>query len=120
MEVKKMPEKDPSTYGLLTYAWVVALSMWGGLASFFRKLREGKVRPFNISELVGELVVSGLAGIITFFLCEWSNTSQLLSAALVGISGHMGSRAMFAMEGIFAKKFEVQVPPQDKPQAPQQ
>ena len=30
-----MPDKDPSTYGLITYLWVTGLAAWGGLVSFY-------------------------------------------------------------------------------------
>ena len=28
-----MPEKDPTTYPLITYAWVLLLSSWGGVVA---------------------------------------------------------------------------------------
>lgn len=93
-----MPEKDPTTYGLITYAWVALLSAWGGAVSWIRKRKAGNTRPFNFMELVGELMTSAFAGVLTFWLCELSNTPPLLTAALVGISGHMGSRAIFQFE----------------------
>jgi len=93
-----MPDKDPSNYSLITYGWVMTLSFWGGFVGWIRKRREGVARPFNFTELVGELMTSGFAGVLTFLLCEWSNTPPLLTAALVGVSGHMGSRAIFHME----------------------
>lgn len=99
-----MPEKDPATYGLVTYAWVLLLSFWGGAVSFMRKLKAGEVRVFNVTELIGELVTSGFAGVITFYLCQWSNFPDLLTAALVGVSGHMGSRAIFHLENLFKSK----------------
>lgn len=105
------PEKDPTNYDLLTYAWVFALSAWGGAVNFYRKMRDGKTRPFNFTELVGELVTSAFAGILTFWLCELSSFPPLLSAALVGIAGHMGSRAIFRFEKMLDAKF-----PADKPE----
>ena len=66
--------------------------------NFVRKVKDGTSRAFNIPEFVGELVTSGFAGLITFWMCEWSNVSPLLSAVLIGISGHMGSRAIFQIE----------------------
>lgn len=93
-----MPEKDPMNYSLLTYAWVMLLSAWGGLVSFLRKRREGKARPFNFMELVGELVTSAFAGVLTFWMCDAAGISPTMSAVLVGISGHMGSRAIFHLE----------------------
>jgi hypothetical protein len=102
-----MLEKDPMTYGLLTYVWVFALSAWGGFVSFWRKLKDGKARPFNIMELVGELFTSAFAGVITFWLCQAAALDGLLTAALVGISGHMGSRAIAQMENWASKRFGV-------------
>jgi len=93
-----MPEKDPSNYSLLTYGWVFLLSSWGGLVNFMRKRREGTARPFNLTELVGELVTSAFSGVLTFWMCEAAGISGLVTAAMVGISGHMGSRAIFHLE----------------------
>ena len=81
-----MPDKDPANYPLITYGWVVLLSMWGGVVSFLRKYREGVVRPFNLTEMIGELLTSGFIGVITFWLCEWSGTPPLLSAAMIGMA----------------------------------
>lgn len=93
-----MPEKDPTNYGWLTYAWVLLLAAFGGTVNFARKLREGAVRAFNFTEFVGEIITSGFVGLLTFWLCEWQDLNPLLSAVLIGISGHMGSRAIFGME----------------------
>lgn len=95
-----MPEKDPSSYSLLTYAWVITLSAWGGAVSFMRKRRRGLVRPFSWVELLVEVCTSAFSGVLTFWLCEASRIEPLLTAALVGISGHMGSRAIFYLENI--------------------
>lgn len=100
-----MPEKDPTNYGLLTYAWVLLVSAAGGAVSFHRKLRDGAVRAFNFTEFVGEIFTSAFAGIITFWLCEWSNVPPLLSAVFIAISGHMGSRAIFGIEQWAERKF---------------
>lgn len=99
------PEKDPSNYHWATYAWVAALSMWGGMVSFLRKYREGAVRPFNFTEFVGELVTSAFIGVITFWLCEWSETPRLLAAVMIAISGHMGSRGLYQLEQWVTAKY---------------
>lgn len=98
-------EKSPETYPLITYAWVIGLSAAGGAVAFIRKFRAGHVRVFNVAELVGECATSAFAGVMTFYLCEWSNMSQLATAALVGISGHMGSRAIGNLEMFFESRF---------------
>ena len=93
-----MPEKDPTTYSLITYAWVGTLSAWGGIVNWIKKRQSGESRPFNVMELVGEIMTSAFAGVLTFWLCETAELQPLLTAALVGISGHMGSRAIYHME----------------------
>ena len=100
-----MPEKSPETYSFITYGWVFALAILGGVVSFMRKLQLGHTRVFNLVEFVGEIVTSAFAGVITFWMCEHSGLSPLVTAAFVGISGHMGSRAIFMAEGWLSKQF---------------
>lgn len=93
-----VPEKDPTTYSLITYAWVLLLASWGGVVGYIRKVNSGAVARYSVTEFVGEVVTSAFAGMITFWLCEASGISQLMTAALVGVSGHMGSRAIYQIE----------------------
>ena len=100
-----MPEKDLNTYSMITYLWVTGLSMLGGFVSFARKVKEGKARAFNIIELIGEIITSAFTGIVTFFLCQAAGVGELWTIAFVGISGHMGTRAIFLMEKFFERRF---------------
>ncbi len=93
-----MLDKDPMSYEMATWAWVGVLSAWGGISSYVRKLRLGVVTRFSLVEIIGEVVISGFVGVVTFFICETSGIPQLLSAAIIGISAHMGSRAIFVLE----------------------
>lgn len=101
----KMVDKDPTSYSLLTYGWVFLLAILGGIVNFMRKLEQGNVRAFNFVEFIGEIVTSAFAGVIAFWLCEHANFSGLVTAAFVGISGHMGSRALFLFEEYLKSKF---------------
>lgn len=100
-----MPEKSPEAYSFITYGWVFALAILGGVVSFMRKLQEGHTRVFNLVEFIGEIVTSAFAGVLTFWMCEHASLSPLVTAAFVGISGHMGSRALFMAEGWLTKQF---------------
>ena len=93
-----MLEKDPTTYSWLTYGWVLAVSSLGGLVTWVRKRRMGLIGRFSFTEFIGELVTSAFAGLVTFFLCEAGQVEPMLSAAMIAISGHMGSRAIFLFE----------------------
>ena len=88
---------------LAVYSWVIVIAMFGGAANFFRKVKAGEARAFNIAEFVGELFISAFAGVMTYWLCEWANLDKWLTAALVGIAGHMGSRAIFMGEKAFER-----------------
>ena len=115
-----MPEKTSffaTIADLLTYAWVFGLAMLGGAASFVRRVRSGQAKYSNIVELVGELVISAFAGLVTFFLCRSANFDEMLTAAFIAISGHMGTRIIFMFEAYLVKKFglnnECELPKED-------
>ncbi len=93
-----MDAKDPTSFGWITYLWVIGLSALGGFVSFTRKMKNGSARVWNVVELIGELATSAFAGILTFWLCSAADIQPLLTAAFVGIAGHAGSRALFAFE----------------------
>ena len=78
-----------------TAAWVFLISAWGGIAGYIKKISEGKARDFSIKELLGEIVISSFVGVITYFLCVSAGIDETLTAAIVGMSGHMGSRAIY-------------------------
>lgn len=93
-----MPEKDPNTYLSIQYAWVLLLSSVGAIVSFAAKVKRGETRWLNLMELVGEICTSGFVGALTFLACEGAGISQIWSAVLVGISAHMGTRAIYMAE----------------------
>lgn len=100
-----MPEKSPENFTWLTYAWVFGLSALGGAVSFIQKVKNGHARAWNFAEFAGEISTSAFAGVMTFYLCEWSGFAPLASAAFVGIAGHMGSKAMAHLESFFESRF---------------
>lgn len=103
-----MPEKDPTSYAALTYLWVGLLAMGGGLVAFIRRLNKQKTpQPLGVvfMKLMGELIISGFAGVVTFYLCEHMGVAPLLTAVFVAISGHLGGNAI----DIITKKLEKMV-----------
>jgi hypothetical protein len=89
--------KGPLDFTPYTYAWVALLSVSGGIVSYLQKIKKGKAR-FSLAEILGECFISGFVGIITFWLCEYSHVNELLAAAFIGISGHMGSKIIYVLE----------------------
>lgn len=99
-----MHEHGPEHYPIVTYIWVLMLSVWGGAVNFLQKMKLNKLRAFNLIELIGDLSTAALAGLVTFYLSESAHMDKVFGAALVAISGHMGSRLMFMLERIIEKK----------------
>jgi len=101
-----MIDKDPLAYPLITYAWVFGLSIWGGLVSFARRIKNGDSSPHNLMEFVGEIMTSAFTGVITFYLCQAAGFSQLITAVMVAVTGHMGTRAIYQIERLVEKRLK--------------
>jgi hypothetical protein len=99
----------PTAFSFITYVWVFAISILGGIVNFIRKVRDGETRAFRFTEFIGEIVTSAFAGVITFYLCKATNIGELLTAVFVGVAGHMGSRAIFKLEKIVERWFDARV-----------
>jgi len=107
-----MLDRDPTSYDLITYGWVVALSLWSGLVSYHNKVKQGIVKVVTITELLGDLAASTLVGVLTFYMCELAEIEKLQAAVLISIAAHTGSRALFLYEkywelkaSLLSKKF---------------
>lgn len=103
--------KDPMSYPLKTYGFMLFVAVLGGVVSFYAKVRRGEVAGHSIMHLVGEIATSAFAGLLTFWLCEYLNVPQILTAPLVGVSGHMGAKAISMFENAAKAKFEQKVQP---------
>ena len=103
------PEKTVASFGVLTYLFVIALAMGGGIANYISKVRAGTVARFNFTELAGDIFISGFTGLITFWMCQASNFSDLIAAVLVGISGHMGARLIGKFEQFLSRKLDIPI-----------
>ena len=109
-----MPHKDPGNYPLITYAWVLILSIWGGIANNIRKIKNGTLKRFSLAELIGDIFISGFIGVMTFYLCEYAAFNSLLTAFLVGITSHMGTKGLSVLEDLAAKKLGVAIDKEEK------
>lgn len=95
-----MPEKDPTLWSLTTWALVLVMSLLGGLTSWYRRVKAGHSRTFNIVELFGEMSISGLVGFCGFVVVQYQFDSQGIAAAAAGVSAHFATRLLFSAEGL--------------------
>jgi hypothetical protein len=91
---------------IMTWGWVTSLAAAGGFVNFYNKFRRGEVARFNIGELLGDLLTSAFAGWCTYLMCRGAGINEHITAGLVGISGHMGSRIIFVFEKWLSKRLE--------------
>jgi hypothetical protein len=87
-----MPEKSPESYAALTYLWVFGMAVFGGLISYLKKIKSGM--KWKLTDFIIELATASFAGIVTFYLCQALDLSQVASAAMVGVAGHFSSKAI--------------------------
>jgi len=98
-------ERDPMNYSFKQYGFILGVALLGGLVSWAAKVRAGALRAWNLMALVGELSTSAFAGLLCFWFCEWQNLDPLLTASLVGVAGHMGTRAIILAERMAERKW---------------
>jgi hypothetical protein len=98
--------KDPMSYPVSQYGFMLALSLLGGFVSWYAKVKRGELVASNLMSLVGELSTSALAGLLAFYVCEWAEVAPVLTAAFVGVAGHMGTRGIAVLETILQRWIE--------------
>lgn len=96
---------DPNTLNIpvRTAGTVLGMSLLGGLVSWISKVRAGE--PASLFRLVGELCTSAFAGWLCYLLCDSLGVNLRLTVCMVGVAGHMGTRAITAFEAIAARKW---------------
>lgn len=91
----------------LAYAWVAFLSIFGGTAYNVKKIKDGHLKRFSISEWVGDIVIAGFIGLMTYYLCMYSGVNQAMTGVLVGICSHQGTRGIAIIEETLFRKFGI-------------
>lgn len=122
----KAPDGPFAPENFTTMLLMALVGIVGGLVSFYRKWKEGHVRAFNVLEFIGEIVVSGLCGVVSWWIFKGASVNEYLTAAGVAIVGHMGTRAIFiaerAVETMVTRRADavspLPTPPADVPEEP--
>jgi hypothetical protein len=98
-------QKDPFGYPLGTYLWVFGVALIGGAVKYLNHSSK-----FSFYILFRDLVTACFAGLLTFWLCEWTNINGPLSAVLISIAGLMGTRALREIENLY--RLRMGLPPE--------
>lgn len=99
--------RDPLDFPAKQYLFLLGIALLGGIVSWYAKVRSGYAQAWNLMHLIGELATSAFAGLMAFLICTHIETSAPVTAALVGVAGHMGARAITVFENWAARRFSV-------------
>jgi hypothetical protein len=92
---------------VLTVIWVIMLSIWGGTVHTIKKVRDGIIERFTFKEWVYDVITSAFIGVITYALCKYAGFGEWLSAAMIGMASHQGTRALLIIEQAITKRLGV-------------
>lgn len=89
------------------YMWVIIyvaiLSFLGGLTSYMRQRKTGAITAFRLGGFLIHMTIAAFVGVITYLICKGVGLNELLTAAAIGISSHMGTPAIVFVEELVPK-----------------
>lgn len=93
---------------LLTFLWVFSISAFAGITRRIRRLQGAKGNEEIKKEgswllFMADIVISGFIGMLTYYLCVYANVPDSLMAVYIGVSAHMGTKALSVYEALFNK-----------------
>ena len=92
-------------YPNMSNMWIIFLSMWGGLVCGLRSKSYNKFKIYTIFSIARDLITSTFTGMLAFLLCEESKIPEIWTAAIVAMSGYMGTQALDKIVKIIQARF---------------
>jgi len=97
--------RDPASVSWAQYVIIFVIALWGGIVRVIQQAKlGGKSWKQIVAIFVAEAMTSCFAGFITFLICEAHRVNQFYSAALAGLAGYMGGRALSFLETVYRAK----------------
>lgn len=95
-------DKDPFSYGWVTYLYVSLLALLGGSVKY---LQEDQCSGFwECSKVfLKEAVTAVFVGLVVFWLCIAYGMDQIWTAISIAISSHMGVNALNVITAIWKR-----------------
>lgn len=87
-------DKNPLDQPIRNWLFILIMSLLGGAVSWYLKVKRGEIAPTNIFALVGEFMVSALAGLLAFLICDYFGMPIGITGAAAGFAGHAGAKAL--------------------------
>ena len=102
-------DPTPLDYPIKQWLFILVMSLLGGLASWYSKVKRGEVHATNLFALAGEFVVSALAGLLAFLVCDYFKAPLGITGAAAGLAGHAGAKALSVVEVLLVRWAEQRV-----------
>jgi hypothetical protein len=99
-----MSHQDPSSIPIVSYLWVIGLSLLSSVAGFLSRFLSDKPPSRPILALIMDVSYSLLAGLTTYFMGQASELPEMTIIVLVCIGSHMGARLLFSMQRLVQKQ----------------
>lgn len=96
--------RSPLNISLAEYGLMLSVAILGGLVGWIRKVKAGELPPWSLAQLIGEMVISAFAGLLTFWGCTAADMPLVVIAPLAGMAGLAGSKGLVLAEN-YAQKF---------------
>jgi hypothetical protein len=96
--------RNPLQISLAEYGLMLSIAILGGLVSWIRKVKSGDLPPWSLAQLIGEMVISAFAGLLTFWAATAIGMQLVVIAPLAGMAGLAGSKGL-ALAERYAQKF---------------
>ncbi|MBT9494947.1 MAG: phage holin family protein [Paucibacter sp.] len=108
--------KSPLDLPMKSWLFFGTFAILGGFVNWLSRVKRGEAQASNVSQLIGELVTSGMAGLMAWMVMQWLHIDEMLQAPIVGVAGHMGATALQWAEFALKKRAEaiLGIPPQSK------
>ncbi len=95
---------NPLDQPIRNWLFILAMALLGGFVSWYMKVKKGELAATNLFALVGEGLVSALAGLLAFLVCDYFSLPLGITGAAAGFAGHAGAKALTLAE-IWMQKF---------------
>ena len=99
-----MAHQDPSSIPVVSYLWVIGLSLLSAIAGYLSRFLSEKPPSRPILALIMDVSYSLLAGLTTYFMGQASELPEMTVIVLVCIGSHMGARLLFSLQRLVHKQ----------------
>ena len=98
--------RNPLQISLAEYGLMLGIAIFGGMVNWIRKVKAGELPPWSLAHLIGEMVISCFAGLLTFYGGVAIDLPLVVIAGITGMCGLMASKFLALAESAAQKYAE--------------